>query len=159
MAEADPKFEEEEKAPKKKSRAGRIVAIVVGVLLVGVGFFSFFDSPQINDALIEVGAGQTVKNMVEEYPGTKEWAAKVADVLEAAIEARTTSPTRLSELIRCAVGDASVPGLQGLLEAIIAQINATYKSSQTEQEYVDKLRHLVTGIRDGIGSANPPDVT
>lgn len=157
MAEIEPR-KEEDTAPKK-SRKGRIVAMVVGILLVGVGFFSFFDSVQINDALIEVGAGQTVKNMVEEYPGTKEWAVKTADVIEAAIEARTTSPTRLSALIRAEVGDVSVPGLQGLLEAIIAQINSTYKTSQTEQEYVDKLRHLVTGIRDGIGSASTPDVT
>lgn len=152
------KAEVEQPKPEVKKTTKRVIAMVVGILLVVVGFFSFCENEELNDALIEVGAGQSVKNMVEEYPQTKEWAIKIADTIEAAIEARTASPDKLTSLIQEAVGDSSVPGLRVLVETIITQINTTHAQSATEQEYTAKLLHLVAGIRDGIGCATPPDV-
>lgn len=139
----------------KKKKVIRIVSVVVGILCMVAGFFSFCDSDELNNALIEVGAGQSVSNIVAEYPKAAPYASKIIDVIEAAIEARTSDPERLTTMIVEAIGkDAyTVPGLQSLLHLIVATINKQYDSSKTEDEYIDKLRHLVTGIRDGLNVA------
>lgn len=139
---------------KKKSKGGSIAAMIIGIVLVVAGVFSFTNNAALNDALIEVGAGQTVLNVVEQYPQTKEWATICADVIDAAIAARESKPETLANMIYDAVGDYTVPGLKSLVEAVVEQINSAYKASETEQEYIDKLKHLVTGIRDGVSASS-----
>ncbi len=149
-----PEKEVETQPAKKKSKGGSIAAMIIGIVLVVAGVFSFTNNEALNDALIEVGAGQTVMNVVEQYPQTKDWAVKCADIIDAAIAARQSKPEELSTLIYGAVQDYTVPGLKNLIEALVNQINTAYKTSEKEQEYIDKLKHLVTGIRDGVSACS-----
>lgn len=142
-----------EATPKKKLSGKSLAAIIVGGLLVLLGMFSFSNNTALNNALVSVGAGQSMLNICIEYPEIKPTALKLADVIDAAIAARTTSPDQLAEIISDATKDFATPGLKDLVALIVNHLNTTYKTSKTEEEYIVKIQYFVRGLRDGIQSA------
>lgn len=134
----------------KTKRAASIAAIVIGLLLVCAGMFSVTHDSELNDAMIEVGTEQTVKGLIDQYPNTKEWVARTADALEAAIEARAVAPDKLIALLETEAKAYMTPGIKSLVRLLIDRINTSYKISETEEEYIGKLNHLVAGMRDGV---------
>ena len=139
-----------QEAPKSNTRRNvTVAAIIVGLLMIAAGVFSWFEDENLNNALIQTGAAQAVHNVVEQYPESKAYAEKAACVIEAAVEARTTSPDALATLLYDAAEAYTVPGAKSVLVAIINQINAAHKATDNEDFYLTKLLFLAQGIRDG----------
>ena len=142
-----------EATPKKKLSGKSLAAVIVGGLLVLMGMFSFSNNTALNNALVSVGAGQSMLNLCIEYPEIKPTALKLADVIDAAIAARTTSPDQLVEIIGDVTKDFATPGLKDLVTLIVNHLNITYQTSKTEAEYIVKIQYFVRGLRDGVQSA------
>lgn len=137
-------------APKNNTRRNvTVAAIIIGVLMVVAGMFSWFEDEALNNALIQTGAAQAVHGVVQQYPDSQAYAEKAACIIEAAVEARTTSPDQLATLLYDAAEAYTVPGSKSVLVAIINQINAAHKATDNEDLYLTKLLFLSKGIRDG----------
>ena len=135
---------------KNKWRGTSIAAMVVGLLLVCAGLFSWFEDESLNNSMIQAGAAQAVHAAVLEEPEAAKYALTAAELIEKAIDARIGSPEELANLL-CSSSEAfQGPGVKQVLVAIIHQINAAHTASSTEDIYLTKLLYLAKGIRDGV---------
>lgn len=130
-------------------RNASIAAIIIGLLLIAAGVFSWFEDEDLNNSMIQVGAAQAVYAVVVNEPGSAAYALSAASIIEAAVEARTTSPDALVNRLCDASSAFVAPGTNKLLVAIIAHINSAHKSTDSEAVYLTKLLFLAKGIRDG----------
>lgn len=137
-------------ANSNKWRTTSIVAICVGLLLLCAGLFSWFEDESLNDALVQAGASQAVHACVLEEPSSASYALCAAEVIEKAVEARTTSPEALATLLGDAADGFVTPGVKHLLVVIINQVNAAHKVSSSEDIYLNRLLFLAKGIREGV---------
>lgn len=136
----------EEKKRKENKRAA-IMGIIAGFLFMILGMVNIFEE-EINLVFIQTGAEQSMTGVISMYPDSQVYVQKVADALDAAIQARTTSPDALAEVVNTAL-DATVPDLEAdaIVRAVVTQINNAHKVSETEELYIKKLQALLTGIR------------
>lgn len=136
----------EEKTRKNNKRAA-ILGVIAGFLLVILGTVNIFEE-EINLVFIQAGADQSMTGIIEMYPGSEAYIARVADVLDAAIEARTTDPKDLAIIVNESL-DALVPDLEAdsIVQAVVQQINKAHEVSDTEEIYHGKLQALVDGMR------------
>lgn len=143
----------EEKTRKENKRAA-IIGIIAGFLFVILGMVNIFEE-EINLALIQAGADQSMTGIIEMYPGSQEYVQKVAETMDAAIKARTTSPDELAVLVNTTL-DATVPDLEAgaIVRAVVTQINNAHKVSETEELYIKKLQALVEGMRASVRCNN-----
>lgn len=139
--------------PKKQSKTWNWVAIAMGVLICCAGMFSWFGEDEaMNNTMIEAGISQSCTALLEEYPESKPHLAKLADTLDAAIEARTTSPEELANLISDALAEATGQNIntEAFIKAFVNKINEAHKVSATEEQYHTKLKVMVEGIRNTL---------
>lgn len=132
------------KTNKKKSW----IALIVGVVLLAVGGISYFQSETVNNVFVEVGAGQVTTGIIEMQPNSRAVFIQVANVIDAAAEARTTDPTTLAGMIDKAVEPyVSILDVSPIVTSVINQINEAHKASDTEEKYILKLQKVAAGIR------------
>lgn len=146
------RFEEKK---RKETKFAIILSAICGLLLVVVGTLNVFDSEEANLAAIQAGSEQSMTGIIQMYPGSQEYVQKVADAMDAAIKARTTSPDELAVLVNTAL-DATVPDLEAgaIVRAVVTQINNAHKVSETEELYIKKLQALVEGMRASVRCNN-----
>ena len=101
------RFEEKK---RKENKFAAIMGIIAGFLFVLLGMVNIFEE-EINLVFIQSGAEQSMTGIIEMYSGSQEYVQKVADTMDAAIKARTTSPDELAVLVNTAL-DATVPDLE-----------------------------------------------
>ena len=136
--------------PKKKPYASW-ATIVVGVLMILAGTFSWFgDDEETNNALIQAGTAQTCTVVVQEYPEAKPYLVKLGAALDAAIEARTASPEQLANIVSETLSDLAGQGINvdALVATMVAKINKAHATSETEEQYISKVRIIINGIKD-----------
>lgn len=106
----------------------------------------------MNNTMIEAGISQSCTALLAEYPELKPHLTKLADTIDAAIEARTTSPEELANLITKALTEVSGQqiNVDAFVKAFINKINEAHKVSATEQQYHAKLKVMVEGIRNTL---------
>lgn len=145
------RFEEKK---RKENKCAAIMGIIAGFLFVLLGMVNIFEE-EINLVFIQSGAEQSMTGIIEMYPGSQEYVQKVADTMDAAIKARTTSPDELAVLVNTAL-DATVPDLEAgaIVRAVVTQINNAHKVSETEELYIKKLQALVEGMRASVRCNN-----
>ena len=143
----------EEKTRKNNKRA-TIIGVIAGFLFVILGMVNIFEE-EINLVFIQSGSEQSMTGIIEMYPDSQEYVQKVADAMDAAIKARTTSPDELAVLVNTAL-DAAVPDLEAgaIVRAVVTQINNAHKVSETEELYIKKLQALVEGMRASVRCNN-----
>lgn len=139
--------------PHKNSKTWNWVAIVVGALICCAGMLSWFGEDEaMNNTMIEAGISQSCTALLAEYPDVKPHLAKLADTLDAAIEARTTSPEELANLVTKALTEVSGQqiNVDAFVKAFVNKINEAHKVSVTEKQYHTKLKVMVEGIRNTL---------
>ena len=142
-----------EATTQKESKGSSIrnwIIIVIGALFCAAGLFSWFgEDDTMNNAIIEAGTTQSCVAFIEEYPESKEHMQKVAESIEAAIEARETSPEKLAAIINEKLSDLVGKGIKvdAIVEAIVLKINTAHKVSDTENQYIEKVKYIVKGIK------------
>jgi hypothetical protein len=136
----------EEKKRKENKRAA-IMGIIAGFLFMILGVANIFEE-EINLVFIQTGADQSMTGLIDTYPGSGEYIARVADALDAAVKARTTDPKELAAIVDDSL-NALVPDLEAdaIVQAVITQINNAHKVSDTEELYHGKLKALVAGMK------------
>lgn len=138
--------------PKKKPYTSW-AAIAVGVLMILAGTFSWVsDDEETNNALIQAGTAQACTVVVQEYPEAKPYLIKLSTALEAAIEARMTSPAQLANVVSATLSDLTGQGINvdALVTAMVAKINKAHATSETEEQYINKVRIIINGIKDSV---------
>ena len=132
----------------KTNKRNIIISAIIGIILVLAGTLNLFDSEEANLAALQAGAEQSMTGIIQMYPDSQQYIQKVVDALDAAVQARTTSPDALAEVVNTAL-DATVPDLEAdaIVRAVVTQINNAHKVSETEELYIKKLQALLTGIR------------
>lgn len=138
------RFEEKK---RKENKFAVMMGIIAGFLFVLLGMVNIFEE-EINLVFIQAGADQSMTGIIEMYPGSEAYITRVADVLDAAIEARTTDPKDLAIIVNESL-DALVPDLEAdsIVQAVVQQINKAHEVSDTEEMYHGKLQALVDGMR------------
>lgn len=129
------------------------VVIVIGLLFCAAGLFSWFgEDDTMNNAIIESGTTQSCVAFIEEYPESKTHLQGLADALTAAIEARTTSPDALANIINDKLSCLSESGVDvsAVVNAIVLNINTAHQVSETEAQYIEKVKRIVQGINASI---------
>lgn len=135
---------------KNKWRSTSIAVMVVGLLLVCAGLFSWFEDESLNNSMIQAGAAQAVHAAVSEEPDAAKYALTAAELIEKAIDARIGSPEELANLLCSSSETFQGPGVKQVLVALIHHINAAHAASSTEDIYLTKLLFLAKGIREGV---------
>lgn len=132
----------------KTNKRNIIISAIIGIILVLAGTLNLFDSEEANLAALQAGAEQSMTGIIQMYPDSQQYIQKVVDALDAAVQARTTSPDALAEVVNTAL-DATVPDLEAdaIVRAVVTQINNAHKVSETEELYIKKLQALLAGIR------------
>lgn len=135
---------------KKEWKLKGWIAACAGAIILIVGSIGFIGDDSVNNVLVETGAAQMASGIVEEEPSSKEVILKIADALDAAAQARTVSPAELSRILNDLV-QKHLGGFDtsNIISAIISQINKNYEVSKTEEEYVEKVRCMARGLRNG----------
>ena len=141
-----------ETTTKNKKRKSWIVACI-GLIFIILGSLSVFKTEFMNNMAISMGSKAITTEMVELYPEHKDVWASLVDVMEAAIEARTTSPETLAKLLEKEI--SNVTGnknteIGNFVKELVSQINSAYKTSETEEIYIGKLKALVAGIKSSL---------
>lgn len=139
--------------PKKKSTTWNWITIIIGVLICCAGMLSWFGEDEAtNNTMIEAGISQSCTALLTEYPEVKPHLAKLADTLDAAIEARTTSPEELANLITATLTEVSGQqiNVDAFVKAFVNKINEAHKVSATEEQYHTKLKVMIAGIRNTL---------
>lgn len=138
----------------KKTGYTNWVAIIIGLIMVFAGTFAWLgDDEETNNALIQSGTAQTCVALVSEYPNAKPHLNKLADALDAAIEARAASPDQLANIISSTLSELTGQGINvdALVRTLVAKVNKAYAVSETEEQYLHKVQIISHGIRDSIG--------
>jgi hypothetical protein len=145
-------MEENVTSDKKKRSTLNWIAIVAGLCMCIIGTFSLCNDPKVNDALTEAGAAQACTALIAEYPDSAVVLSRVADGLEAAVAARTTSPDALANVVSDAVSELTgqATNVDAFVKAIVGQFNAAHKASKTEEEYLRKVNMIIAGIRSTL---------
>lgn len=139
-----------EQTPKKTNWKA-IIGMVVGALLVVAGGFSLFQNETFNTAAIQAGATLNAEGILEMYPESKDAIAKVAETIDAAVEARTTSPDQLNGILEGIATQFTGSGYAGvLINSVVTQVNEAYKVSETEEVYHAKLKALTLGLKAAL---------
>lgn len=137
----------------KKSSYANWAAIAIGVVMVLVGTFAWLgDDEETNNALIQTGTAQTCTAVLAEYPDAKPHMQKLAEVLDAAIEAREASPDQLADLISDTLSALTGQGINvdALVSTLVNKINHAHEVSETEEQYLQKVQIIVDGIKDSV---------
>lgn len=140
----------EEPSTKKKLTWKTVLIVLIGAALVGIGMTDVFHNDAVSNVCVQTGAAQATTGIVDAYPASVPALQKVADTLDAAVMARTTSTHMLELLVTDAVARsevASVLPVSGIVSAVVTQINAAYESSDTEDKFLQKLHLIAVGIR------------
>lgn len=140
-----------DKKLEKTSKIWNWVAIIVGALICAAGAFSFFDNDAMNDTLTEAGAGQIAAGIVSEYPQSAPVINCIADVLDAAVEARVGDPKAIATMIQEEAAKIGIAiDTKPIIAAIINQINTAYEKCETEEQFLHKLELIARGLRSGV---------
>lgn len=140
---------------KKSTWKSWVLGIVLGVGLAILGATGIIKDDNVNNTLIQIGASQTVTGAIELNPSLAPAFVKVADVIDAAIEARTTDPKTLVDLVSTSLKEYTATDVRPVVEAAVLYINQAHSVSENEEHYHVKLRCLAAGFRSG---AALPDV-
>lgn len=145
--------EEKETKPTNKMKIASIIVIILGLLICAAGIVGFSEDDELNAAMIEVGMGQSTATLVLEHPGSKKAFENAAYILEAAVRARQADPEMLTKLLTDTMKDYPCAGLDDVIASVVNKVNAAYSKTETEDVYLNKLQHIVNGIRSGISQA------
>lgn len=126
-----------------------VLGIVLGVGLVVLGTTGIIKDENVNSTLIYVGASQAATGATELNPELASVFDKAADVIDAAIEARTTNPEELIDIITAALKAHTTADVRPVVEAAVIYVNQSYTTSETEAIYHKKLKSLASGFRSG----------
>lgn len=137
---------------KSTNKAKVWASIVIGALLVLAGGFGVFQSEDVNNTFIKLGAEQSAIGVIELYPDTETAIGITADVIDSAVQAREASPKQLAVLITDALNKAGVQGslIEPIVEMVLNQLNQAYAKSDTEEIYLQKAKAVAEGIRAAI---------
>lgn len=148
----DPIPEENSNVVKKSKKKNWIFASI-GLLFIILGSLSVFQTEEMNNLAVQIGSKTVTTEMVEAYPGYEHIWLKVATVIDSAIEARTSSPDSLALLINEEMDklmESNTPEIAGIVEKVVEQINLSWKSSENEEIYIEKLKSLSEGIKQAL---------
>lgn len=140
---------------KKSTWKSWVLGIVLGVGLAILGATDIIKDDNVNNTLIQIGASQTVTGAIELNPSLAPAFVKAADVIDAAIKARTTDPKTLVDLVSTSLKEYTTTDVRPVVEAAVLYINQAHSVSENEEHYHAKLRYLAAGFRSG---AALPDV-
>ena len=132
---------------KKTSWKSWILGVVLGVGLVVLGTTGIIKDENVNNTLIYAGASQAATGAIELRPDFAPAFDKAADVIDAAVEARTTDPKALVDIVTTSLKEYTSADVRPVVEAAILYINQSYKASENEEVYRKKLQHLASGFR------------
>ena len=141
----------ESQAPKSKKKSWVLAAI--GLIFVILGSLSVFPSNEANNTAIELGAKTMVEEVVEMYPDHKEIWIKSVEIIESGIEARVSSPEALATILNeelSKLTEQEDPKMKEVIEKVIDHINSLWKSSESEEIYIEKLKSFVEGVKRGL---------
>lgn len=137
---------------KKSTWKSWVLGIVLGVGLAILGATGIIKDDNVNNTLIQIGASQTVTGAVELNPSLAPAFAKAADIIDAAIEARTTDPKTLVDLVSTSLKEYTTTDVKPVVEAAVLYINQAHSVSENEEHYHAKLRYLAAGFRSGAAT-------
>ena len=137
---------------KKSTWKSWVIGIVLGVGMIVIGTTGVIKDENVNSTLIYVGASQTASGAAELNPELAPAFNKAADVIDAAIQARTTDPKELVDIITTALKEHTAADVRPVVEAAVLYVNRSYTTSETEELYHKKLQNLASGFRSGVYS-------
>lgn len=133
----------------KKSSAKTWVTLVLGIIAIILGCTTLIENDDVNNTLIEIGAAQSATSIIEMQPNAKSSIGVIADVLDAAVEARDAKPEHIAELIQTALQDKiGTVDIRPIVSLVVKQLDEVYKKSSTEERYLEKVTHLAKGFRE-----------
>lgn len=144
------------KTEKKKIGVRGYVIAFIGAIIIALGIANVFPGETANNIAVEAGASAVASGVMKEQYDAYPVVIKIADVLDAAADARTTDTKQLGKLINQAAG-VYVPGAEfsHFVAAVISQLNEAYKVSATEEQYIEKIRCISRGLRHGAETTEP----
>lgn len=165
IGEGDGKVDEKallspELEAEKKKRARKIAGVVIGLILLSLGLFSASNSDELNEELVEIGTRQSVYEMVDSHPDTRELFLQAADTLESALNSGETDSEKLEGKVTQAKDTElfrTRPYFYTALSLVTVGIKEAKKKAADPEEFTEKLRRLVSGIREGAGYI-PPEI-
>lgn len=137
---------------KKSTWKSWVIGIVLGVGMVVLGTTGVIKDENVNSTLIYVGASQAASGAAELNPELAPVFDKAADIIDAAIQARTTDPKELVDIITAALKEHTAADVRPVVEAAVLYVNQSYTTSETEEIYHKKLQKLASGFRSGVYS-------
>jgi hypothetical protein len=143
------------KTDKKPSWKSWVLGVVLGVGLAVLGATGIIKDETVNNTLIQVGASQTATGAVELNPELSVAFEKTADIIEAAIAARTTDPKELVDLISESLKEYTQTDVRPVVEAAVLYVNQAHAVSENEGVYHSKLQYLAKGFRSGAKLTDP----
>ena len=155
MSEEQKKFTDsiEGEVQVKKSKKKHWIIGALGLVLIIMGSLSMFQTEEMNNLAVQIGSKTVATEMTEAYPEHTEIWAKAITVLDAAIEARTVSPDKLSLLLNeeiTKVTGNETPEVVEIINKLVEQFNIAWKSSDSEEVYIEKLKALSAGIKQAL---------
>jgi hypothetical protein len=137
---------------KKSTWKSWVIGIVLGVGMILLGTTGVIKDENVNSTLIYVGASQAASGAAELNPELAPAFDKAADIIDAAIQARTTDPKELVDIITTALKEHTAADVRPVVEAAVLYVNQSYTTSETEEIYHKKLQNLASGFRSGVYS-------
>lgn len=137
---------------KKSTWKSWVLGIVLGVGMVVLGTTGIIKDENVNSTLIYVGASQAAAGAAELNPELATAFDKAADIIDASIQARTTDPKELVDIITTALKEHTSADVRPVVEAAVLYVNQSYTTSETEELYHKKLQNLARGFRSGVYS-------
>lgn len=144
---------EENQVVVKKSKKKNWIFASIGLVFIILGSLSVFQTEEMNNLAVQIGSKTVTTEMVEAYPGHEDVWLKVATVIDSAIEARTSSPDSLALLVNEEMDklmETETPEIAEIVEKVVDQINLSWKSSENEEIYIEKLKSLSEGIKQAL---------
>lgn len=135
---------------KKATWKSWLIGIVLGIGMIVLGATGIIKDENVNSTLIYAGASQASAGASELNPGLAPAFDKAADIIDAAIQARTTDPKELVDIITTALKEHTSADVRPVVDAAVLYINQSYTTSETEELYHKKLQNLARGFRSGV---------
>lgn len=137
----------------KKSKKKNWILASIGLIMIILGSLSVFQTEEMNNLAVQIGSKTVATEMVEAYPQYEGVWAKVVEVIDAAIEARTSSPESLAQLINVEVAkvtETETPEVAEIVKKVVEQINIAWVSSENEEIYIQKIKSFTLGIKQAL---------
>lgn len=142
---------------KRPVKAGVLIMLAFGLIIVILSMAGYMPSDDSGKMVTRGGVELTVQVVATDYPEALPVIDRAVVLIDAAVDARQGNPAPLVASLRKTATSYDLPyeirsAGAIIIPMVIASVNEAFKSSETEEEYISRLREISEYFKEALNN-------